>query len=243
MSCFRLYCTFLSLYIVNLLSGIMSFVYWVWYGGMYCQFSYFLSTYKFVSIVPFNRLILLFTVCVPNVVCQICPRSPVFCTLSQELYIFHVLCQLFLVLCPFSYIFCLVSIICCLIFLVLSLSLSFVFVCCHVSLASCLLSFVFCPLSCIYCHASFIFCQLSCPLFRCCVSCLVFCPCLIVFSLFLMFGLLHPLKTCFLVICSFSFGVFLFFFSISVVNSFVKHFFQFSFFAISIIPIASIGIR
>ena len=189
MSCFRLYCTFLSLYIVNLLSGIMSFVYWVWYGGMYCQFSYFLSTYKFVSIVPFNRLILLFTVCVPNVVCQICPRSPVFCTLSQELYIFHVLCQLFLVLCLFSYILCLlsyssclVSIVCCLIFRVLSLLLSFVFVCCHVSLASCLLNCVFCPLSCLYCHASFIFCQLSCPLFRCCVSCLVFCPCLIVFS-------------------------------------------------------------
>ena len=241
MSCFRLYCTFLSLCIVNLLSGFMSIVYWVvcivnCHG--FCQHKN--SCPLFLSIVLFFYSLsvskMLFVKCVQGPLCS------VRCLSSRTIF-FLVLCQLFLVLCPFSYIFCLVSIICCLIFLVLSLSLSFVFVCCHVSLASCLLSFVFCPLSCIYCHASFIFCQLSCPLFRCCVSCLVFCPCLIVFSLFLMFGLLHPLKTCFLVICSFSFGVFLFFFSISVVNSFVKHFFQFSFFAISIIPIASIGIR
>ena len=191
MSCFRLYCTFLSLYIVNLLSGIMSFVYWVWYGGMYCQFSYFLSTYKFVSIVPFNRLILLFTVCVPNVVCQICPRSPVFCTLSQELYIFHVLCQLFLVLCLFSYILCLlsyssclVSIVCCLIFLVFCLCLLSC-VTCFLSVVFCLLSIVLSLLSCVFYLLSIV---LSIILLLSCILSMFDC-------LFLMFDLSHPITT------------------------------------------------
>jgi len=159
MSCFRLYCTFLSLYIVNLLSGIMSFVYWVWYGGMYCQFSYFLSTYKFVSIVPFNRLILLFTVCVPNVVKYVqgllssvrCLKNSIFsmscvncfwsCVLS---HISFVLCLLFVVLYFLS----------CLYRCLLSLSV----VMCHLLPVCCLSSFVHCLVSIVMRLLSFVNC-------------------------------------------------------------------------------------
>ena len=136
-----------------------------------------------------------------------------------------------------SYISCLVSIV--------------VFCLCLLSCVTCFLSVVFRLLSTVLYLLSCVFYLLSIVLSIISLLCVLSCILSMFDCLFFILDVWssptkhNPLKTCFLVICSFSFGVFLFFFSISVVNSFVKHFFQFSFFAIStsIIPIASIGIR
>ena len=139
----------------------------------------------------------------------LCPKcclsnvSKVLCVLyvvsAQELYIFHVLCQLFLVLCLLSYIFCLVS------FVLYLLSCVY----CLLSYISCLVSivvFCLCLLSCVTCFLSVELCLLSIVLsLLSCVfyllsivlSIILLLSCILSMfdCLFLMFDLSHPITT------------------------------------------------
>jgi len=128
-------------------------------GFIHCQFSWFCSDMDSGPLFLSNSLSSLSDVRLPNVLCQLFPRSSVFSTLYQEFSLGLYPC---LVLsCLVS---CLVSIISC-----VSCLLSFI------SLVLSLVSFVFYLLGCVFCSLSCLCCCLL-PFVSCHV-CLAFCLC------------------------------------------------------------------
>jgi len=165
-------------------------------GFIHCQFSWFCSDMDSGPLFLSNSLSSLSDVRLPNVLCQLFPRSSVFSTLYQEfslgLYpclvlscflscVYYLLCLLsfvFYISCTVSCVFCLLSVGLCLLFIVLSLLLSFAF--CQLSCVPCLLSLssVLSQMSCVFSFLSIVFSLLSfvfylLPIVLSCVFCIL----------------------------------------------------------------------
>ena len=203
MSCFCLYCTFLSPCIV------MSFVFWVlfivnFHGFVliwilvHCFFRIlflpFLTSVSQMSFVNCFQGLLSSLLCIKNfllvfirvlsclvlflVLCLLSPVSLIFCLLYL---LYCLLCLLSFICWGVSSVHCLVSVVVFCLLSVVMCALPSVFVKCLISNVLCLF---FCHMSFLYCHFSFIFCQLSflfCHLSSifCQLSCRVsfaFCP-------------------------------------------------------------------